>query len=314
MKLKLALLILPFWFGAGATFAQSGSKLVLQADSLYNAKNYALSAQTYDKAFKQIKPSATNYYNAACSAALAGDKKKAFQFLDAAIENNWENVKHLKSDPDLSSLYKEKAWPKMVAKLEEKVAKMEAGYDKSLQAELLLIFDQDQTIRHEYLKVAGAVGYNHHKVDSLGQIMTQLDKLNQEKIIAILDKYGWVGPDKVGSQASQAIFLVIQHADQQTQEKYLPLMRDAVKKGKAQSSSLALMEDRVLIRRGQKQLYGSQIGMDEKTGEHYVLPLEDPLKVDSRRAQMGLPPLADYVKNWKITWNAETYLKEQTQK
>lgn len=41
---------------------------------------------------------------------------------------------------------------------------------------------------------------------------------------------------------------------------------------------------------GRKQTYGSQIGFDESTNKYYVLPLEDPDRVDQRRASVGLRP------------------------
>ena len=87
-------------------------------------------------------------------------------------------------------------------------------------------------------------------------------------------------------------------------------MREAVKNGKAQGSSLALLEDRVAIGQGKRQIYGSQIGRDIQTLEYYVLPLEDPDNVDKRRAEVGLGPLADYVRNWNMTWDPEQYKKD----
>ncbi len=91
-------------------------------------------------------------------------------------------------------------------------------------------------------------------------------------------------------------------------------MREAVQQKKANASSLALLEDRVALGEGRKQVYGSQIGFDEPTGKMYVLPLEDPDHVDKRRATMGLGPLADYVKRWNITWDVEAYKKWLAQK
>ena len=55
-------------------------------------------------------------------------------------------------------------------------------------------------------------------------------------------------------------------------------MREAVKKGNAKANSLALLEDRVALRRGGKQIYGSQVTRDSETNEYYVLPLIDPAK------------------------------------
>ncbi|MEZ5038583.1 MAG: DUF6624 domain-containing protein [Saprospiraceae bacterium] len=69
---------------------------------------------------------------------------------------------------------------------------------------------------------------------------------------------GWLGADVIGNQGNSTLFLVIQHADIETQEKYLPMMRDAVSKGNARASSLALLEDRVALRKGEKQIFSTQ--------------------------------------------------------
>ena len=87
-------------------------------------------------------------------------------------------------------------------------------------------------------------------------------------------------------------------------------MRDATKKGNAEPSHLALLEDRVAIEHGRKQIYGSQIGTDRQTQNHYALPLDAPENVDLRRAQVGLPPMAIYLEKWQIKWDAEQYKKD----
>lgn len=60
------------------------------------------------------------------------------------------------------------------------------------------------------------------------------------------------GPDSLGERGSRTLFLVIQHSDQQTQEHYLPIMREAAQKGNADKSSLALLEDRVALAQGRR--------------------------------------------------------------
>lgn len=122
-----------------------------------------------------------------------------------------------------------------------------------------------------------------------------------------------MGADVVGGQGNSTLFLVIQHADQATQEKYLPMMREAVKNGKAQGSSLALLEDRVALGQGNRQIYGSQIGRDPETQIYFISPLEDPDNVDKRRAEVGLQSLADYASRWQITWDVEQYKKDLPQ-
>jgi hypothetical protein len=117
-----------------------------------------------------------------------------------------------------------------------------------------------------------------------------------------LDKDGWLGPNEVGTLGNITIFLVIQHADQKTQEKYLPMMQDAVKNGKAYGSQLALLEDRVALRQGRKQIYGSQINRDSQTGKYFIEPIEDEVNVNKRRVAVGLEPLEDYVRQWNIDY------------
>jgi hypothetical protein len=51
--------------------------------------------------------------------------------------------------------------------------------------------------------------------------------------------------------------MVIQHADLPMQERYLPMIRKAERDGEILSSNLAIMEDRIAMRHGEKQIYGS---------------------------------------------------------
>lgn len=304
MKLQFLTLLLA---ACSFVYGQDYRSVVAEADKYYNTKEYEKSVLKYKDAFKIEMNEANDLYNAACSASLSGDKTLAFEWLNLAFKNGWINIKHLKADTDLTSLHNSKNWNDLLLAMQKEVDRKEANYDKALQAKLLAIFDDDQAIRQQYIAAQKEFGFQSKQVDSLGEIMLFKDSTNLVKVTEILDTYGWVGADKVGGQANQTLFLVIQHADLKTQQKYLPLMREAVKNKKASSSALALLEDRVALGEGKRQIYGSQIGRDNKTEKFYVLPLDDPDNVDKRRASMGLGPLADYVKRWDITWNAEEY-------
>ena len=178
----------------------------------------------------------------------------------------------------------------------------------ALQAELVAIYDNDQNFRLQVDGVEKANGADSPQMHALWKTISKYDHDNIVKVMAILDQYGWIGSDQIGTKANSALFLVIQHNDLKTQEKYLPMMREAVKAKKAQASSLALLEDRVALGEHRLQTYGSQIGRDS-TGQYYVRPLEDPDHVDERRNLAGLEPLADYVKRWGITWDPAAYKK-----
>jgi len=306
MKLKFLTLLL---FTCSFAFGQDYTSILAEADRLYNSKEYEKSVSKYKEAFKIEQKKAGDLYNAGCSASLLGDKKLAFEWLNLAFKNGWTNTKHLKTDTDLTALHDSKKWNKLLTAMQKEVDKKEANYDKPLQAKLLAIFDDDQVIRQQFISAQKEFGYQSKQVDSLGKIMSYKDSINLIKVTEILDKNGWVGTDKIGGQANQTLFLVMQHSDLKTQQKYLPMLREAVKNKNANGSALALLEDRVGLGEGKRQVYGSQIGRDNETQKHYVLPLDDPDNVDKRRAEVGLGPLADYVKRWDIIWNVEEYKK-----
>jgi hypothetical protein len=56
---------------------------------------------------------------------------------------------------------------------------------------------------------------------------------------------------------------------------------------------LKIVEDKVL-----RQIYGSQVSCDKDTKEYFVLPPEDAINVDKRRAEVGLET-QDYISNWE---------------
>ena len=182
----------------------------------------------------------------------------------------------------------------------------EANYDKALQAELLAILENDQGGRSQIDRVKKEHGLNSPEMQTLWKTINERDAADLAKIKAILDTRGWVGPNVVGPKANSALFFVIQHADTATQQKYLPLMRTAVKEKKAFPGQLALLEDRVALAEGRLQTYGSQLRSD-KDGHYFLSPLVDPDHVDERRAAVGLGTMAENLQRFNLPWDVEAY-------
>lgn len=311
-KLLSVCIFLSFLSPAQAQLSEEYSGHIKKAEDAYAAKDYKASANYYSEAFKSNgwKGTATDRYNAACSWSLAGNADSAFFQLERLVTKmNYTNLGHITSDTDLDNLHADKRWNETIAVVKQNKDKAEEGMNKPVIAILDTVFKEDQSYRMQIDGVVAKYGRESKEVKDLWKTIEEKDAVNLEKVLAILDKYGWLGPDEVGPQGNQTLFLVIQHADLDVQLKYLPVMREAVKNRKAQPSALALLEDRVALRQGKRQIYGSQIGMD-KDGKAFVSPLEDPDNVDKRRAEMGLGPLADYVGRWQIKWDVEAYKKE----
>lgn len=168
---------------------------------------------------------------------------------------------------------------------------------QALRSELERIHDLDQRDRENI----GSYGVGTAGRDSVGRHLQLVDSLNTSRISAILDSAGWLGPDDVGVKASRAIWLVLQHAPLPVQERYLPEMRLAVEEGKAGRADLAYLEDRINMRKGLPQVYGSQVEM--KDGKAWLAPIADESRVNELRRSVGLGPLEDYAAQFGIVWS-----------
>lgn len=171
---------------------------------------------------------------------------------------------------------------------------------QELTAVLNRVYRDDQKYRGEVSSYIEKYGIRSSEVKALSKKMSTVDSLNIIVIKEIINKYGWLNKEVVGEQANAALFLVIQHATKNDRKYFLPLMRAAVKNNSASAKDLAFLEDRVADEEGRKQIYGTQMGFDEKTNKYFVLPIEKPDKVDERRAKVGLPPLSVQLSQWQI--------------
>jgi hypothetical protein len=175
----------------------------------------------------------------------------------------------------------------------------ESKFKTELLPTLDTLYNEDQSFRNKYFElITGKAPQT--VIDSMRTIIKQKDSINLIKVNKILNQYGWLGPQDIGMNGSQALFLVIQHADLKTQQKYLPMIEKAEREGKISSSNLAILQDRIAMREGKKQLYGSQEFTDKITGISYRYPIINPDKLDERRKSMGLQPMEEYDKNWDV--------------
>ena len=178
---------------------------------------------------------------------------------------------------------------------------------KEIKVLLDSIHTEDQKYRIQTKAIEDSLGWESEEMGKLWKKIHEVDASNLKIVEQIIEKHGWLGPEEIGKKANSTLFLVIQHSNLEVQEKYLPIMRQAVKDGKARSQSFALLEDRVLLGQGKLQIYGSQIHTDPNTNEMYVAPLQEPEKVNERRENMGLGTIEEYAAYFEIEWDLEAY-------
>jgi hypothetical protein len=127
------------------------------------------------------------------------------------------------------------------------------------------------------------------------------DQENTDRLVTIVEKYGWPSTTLVGKDGAHAAWLLVQHADAtpKFQRMCLDLMAK-LPKNEVSQTDLAYLTDRVLLAEGKKQIYGTQFTFAH--GKQVPRPLEDAAHVDKRRAEVGLRPLAEYVKDLESTY------------
>lgn len=164
------------------------------------------------------------------------------------------------------------------------------------------------TLRDSLMKIHGS---NSELVLEQQAIYEKNHVINEIKITSILDEKGWPKKNVIGEQGNWTICNVIQHSDNEIRLKYLPMMRQAVKDGQLAPRFLVRTEDRIATEQGNLQIYGGQMKYYPETKSFNVWPVFDPVNIDKRRAEIGLGPIAEFLKNrFDFNW----VLEEQIQR
>jgi hypothetical protein len=271
-------------------FAQRSGydSLVIKANTALANKDFDTATMHYTAAFMAFggRAFADDRYNAA--KAFAANLKPDSAFFH--LQRLYDKTEHLdynilRAEPMFTPLHAAPKWSFLLEKLKPTMPE--------LVAELHTIHDLDQNKRRFIDTCLAKFGHNSPEYKALWQTINRTDSINQVRIFELLDRYGWLGRQEVGGKGASAVFLVVQHADLAAQEKYVPLMRTAAANGNAQKSSLAMLEDRILMRNNKKQRYGTQQRRDNGTSNYYYYPTEDPENLNKRRLEIGMSPLSD---------------------
>jgi hypothetical protein len=191
----------------------------------------------------------------------------------------------------------------------------EVGDEKEpeLRAELMRLVKDDQKVRGDFNKFRrehGLFGIENKSINEklnadptlkkefqdLALKMNQSDDARLLRMKEIVAKYGWPGRSLVGTDAATAAYLIVSHAVRDVPFQRLAL--EAMKKlppCEVENTQLASLTDRVLLAESKKQLYGTMIFV-KPDGTFAPNPIEDEANVDKRRAELGLQPLAEYIR------------------
>lgn len=297
--LYLALAAFTFQISAQSTLKE----WIEKGDKEYDEKNYSASLKSYLNGFKVVEPRDVLIYNAACSAALAGKKGKAYKLLKQAIEKGWTDKAWMNKDTDFSSINSGKKWDAVNTLVDEKIAAFEASLKyPDIRKELLAMREEDQKLRGTIRTME-----TEEEKEKLWDQIGEVDAKNTARMKAIIDEIGWPKISDVAKDGASAAWILVQHADRQPQfqAKCLPMLEKAFKEGEASGSNYAYLFDRVALKLGNKQRFGSQaMGTDD--GMQFS-PIEDEWLVNERRAEFNVnPTIEEYAERMGFEYTLPT--------
>jgi hypothetical protein len=178
---------------------------------------------------------------------------------------------------------------------------------------LMQAYEREQKVREESMNLmnrlnkVGANDISATTIDSLMILQEQtqiIDKDNQDLVGSIL-KSGL--PEGLSSQSYKTIWLIIDHSDLKFQKKFLPIMEEAAHRNLISAYDFAVLTDRIKMREGKPQKYGTQSYNVTLDGKQviYIWPVEDSRKLNELRNEIGAGSIEEYFQLLETTAGCE---------
>lgn len=306
-KIYFILFILSGIFTIPTLHGQSYNKLADSCFFYLESNNLTGFCNEYVKLYPQYCREQIPEYQKALNSIEKNDYTASLQYLMQIIDEDYTSSNLIMQDPRFKILHSYPEWLYMVHKTDS----LEKNQCHTLKNELQAMQYEDQGIRLLLMVSYKKYGRVSEMSLNIRKRMKYIDSLNSIRVQKIIDDHGWLGEDKLGEEGNETLFLCIQHVDDLAiQKKYLPILKNAVETGNAEPWHYAFLTDRVLMNKGEKQIYGTQVISSDDPAKSYVVPLQDPDHVDRLRKEIGLESLKEYLKDEGIDWNIDEYKKK----
>lgn len=142
------------------------------------------------------------------------------------------------------------------------------------------------------LEVRGKLASEGKLSDGYNPEMELVHKENTEQLKEIIREIGFPSVSKVGAEASDAAWLIIQHSIGEPAFMKACYKMMTENKGDINPSNIAYLYDRIQVFQSKPQRYGTQL-----TAEGTPYPVGDKDTINQERLKMNLPPFPQEVIN-----------------
>ena len=244
--------------------------LIFHADSLMDDGLYAEAKQMYDLAFTEDR------YILPSHLSTVAKKMMGIHNDDAALDYLSHRVR---MEPDFYEEPTSSTFLQLRDTFELRQHKWD--YDLTQKQYLEWVFERDQYDRMLWLLASSKRTESPARVEKLARRAMDTDSTNLQLVSRILKETGYPRKSKVGDFATLTVWMIIQHSDLGRIKQFLPQLEEAASRGDLAPAYVAATKDRIDIREGRPQKYGTQ----------FNCPLLDSLRVNEWRQEVGLSPI-----------------------
>ena len=254
-------------------------RLIFHADSLYEQGRYDDAIRVYTEAFaddRYIFPSKLS--SVAYKLRMVDKDEAAYKF----------DKHRIRMEKDYYQMPDSATVPSYEDEFDKRADIY--NYDLSLKNHLEEMLERDQAYRTQWILSRQLHHEETQRDIALRLRADSIDSLNQVEIRKILKEHGFPKKTEVGTSACEAAWIIIQHAPLDVQKEYLPILERAATEGNIQAALVATLHDRIDVREGHPQKYGTQ------RNSNGLCPLLNEKMVNQWRKEVGLPPLDESAK------------------
>lgn len=263
-------------------------------DSLFKKKQYSQAGVFYNSAFRNKQGYSIDYHRlqAAYTWAKANCPDSAFFHLNIVVYSmQYSDCSYLRELFASTSIYGTSEFKTLLVRCECQYNVSNRKFRPDIARILDSVYLVDQSTR--------SLQKNEHVAKS-NLPAEIIQSRNLTLIDSLYQTYGWLSTREVGYNASLVQFLVIQHADLKNMQQRFARIQQAVESCLLAPENLALMEDKILVFKGLKQKYGSQLQYDQTIRKYVPLPIDQEDSVDARRFQLGMISLQAYLDSYNL--------------
>lgn len=265
----------------------SKNDIAIKIDSLAEENNLTAAIDEYRQLQEIDTLKANQYLEIASFHSQTKQNDSAFFYLDKVLISD-------STFSDLSAIYKSSFYFTVDdSRWNEWILKVMDNYSKNINP--IIHFDYSKALinirvkDNSFYRLVYFSERKHGKFSpttlAIWELKERISRDNILELESLIEKYGWPTFSMVGKQFSAIAFFIIQHAELQTQKKYLPIITQAYENGEAHFNWVAMLTDRILLRENKPQIYGSQGIWNPFQNKYVMYEVENPEMCNELRAK-----------------------------